>query len=46
MKVRVEEMRSQTIEVKAEVPRAMAQAFRDANLGMMEQPGLKTPEQK
>ena len=46
MKARVEEMRSKVIEAEAEVPKAMAQAFRDGNLGIIKQPGLKTPEQK
>ena len=46
MKARVEEMRSKVIEEEAEVPIAMAQAFRDGNLGIIKQPGLKTREQK
>ena len=46
MKARVEEMRSKVIEAEAEVPKAMAQAFRDGNLGIIKQPGLKTREQK
>ena len=46
MKARVEEMRSKVIEAEAEVPIAMAQAFRDGNLGIIKQPGLKTREQK
>ena len=32
MKVRVKEVRCQAIEAEAEVPKAMAQAFRDGNL--------------
>ena len=46
MKARVEEMISKVIEAEAEVPKAMAQAFRDGNLGIIKQPGLKTREQK
>ena len=46
MKARVEEMRSKVIEAEAEVPKAMAQAFRDGNLGIIKQQGLKTREQK
>lgn len=44
MKARVEEMRSKVIEAEAEVPKAMAQAFRDGNLGIIKQQGLKTRE--
>ena len=33
---RVEEMRSRVVEAEAEVPRAIAQAFRDGNLGIMD----------
>ena len=36
MRARVEEMRAKVIEAEAEVPRAMAQAFRDGNLGIMD----------
>ena len=36
MKARVQEMRSKVIEAEAEVPKAMAQAFRDGNLGIMD----------
>ena len=39
MKARVEEMRSKVIEAEAEVPKAMAQAFRDGNLGIIKQQG-------
>ena len=46
MKARVQEMRSKVIEAEAEVPKAMAQAFRDGNLGIIKQQGLKTREQK
>ena len=33
---RVEEMRARVVEAEAEVPRAIAQAFRDGNLGIMD----------
>ena len=46
MKDRVEEMSSKVIVAEAEVPIAMAQAFRDGNLGIIKQQGLKTREQK
>ena len=36
MKARVQEMRSKVIEAEAEVPKAMSQAFRDGNLGIMD----------
>ena len=36
MKARVQEMRSKVIEAEAEVPKAMAQAFREGNLGIMD----------
>ena len=36
MKARVQEMRSKVIEAEAEIPKAMAQAFRDGNLGIMD----------
>ncbi len=36
MKARVEEMRAKVVEAEAEVPRAMAQAFREGNLGLMD----------
>ena len=36
MKARVVEMRSKVVEAEAEVPKAMAQAFRDGNLGIMD----------
>ena len=36
MKARVQEMRSKVIEAEAEIPKAMAQAFVDGNLGVMD----------
>ena len=36
MIARVQEMRSKVIEAEAEVPKAMAQSFRDGNLGIMD----------
>lgn len=36
MKARVNEMRAKVVEAEAEVPLAMAQAFRDGNLGIMD----------
>jgi len=36
MKARVQEMRAKVVEAEAEVPRAMAQAFREGNLGIMD----------
>jgi uncharacterized protein YqfA (UPF0365 family) len=36
MKARAEEMRAKLIEAESEVPLAMAQAFRDGNLGIMD----------
>ena len=36
MKARVQEMHAKVIEAEAEVPTAMAQAFRDGNLGIMD----------
>jgi len=36
MKARVQEMQAKVIEAKSEVPRAMAQAFREGNLGIMD----------
>ena len=35
-RARVEEMRARVVEAEAEVPRAIAQAFRDGNLGIMD----------
>lgn len=36
MRARVEEMRAKVMESRAEVPRAIAQAFREGNLGVMD----------
>lgn len=36
MRARVEEMRAKVMEARAEVPRAIAQAFREGNLGVMD----------
>ena len=36
MKAKVQEMRAKVIEAEAEVPKAMSQAFRDGNLGIMD----------
>jgi len=36
MKARVQEMRAKVIEAEAEVPKAMAQAFREGNIGIMD----------
>ncbi|MFH1038796.1 MAG: flotillin-like protein FloA [PVC group bacterium] len=36
MKARVQEMRAKVVEAEAEVPRAMAQAFREGNLGILD----------
>ncbi len=36
MKARVEEMRAKVVEAEAEVPLAMAEAFREGNLGVMD----------
>ncbi|MCK5528978.1 MAG: flotillin-like protein FloA [Kiritimatiellae bacterium] len=36
MRARVHEMKAKVVEAEAEVPRAMAQAFRDGNLGIMD----------
>ena len=36
MRARVQEMNAKVIEAKAEVPRAIAQAFREGNLGIMD----------
>ena len=35
---RIEEMRAKVVEAEAEVPRALAEAFRQGNLGQMGQP--------
>ena len=36
MKARVQEMKAKVIEAEAEVPKAMAQAFREGNMGIMD----------
>ena len=36
MKAKVQEMKAKVIEAEAEVPKAMSQAFRDGNLGIMD----------
>ena len=36
MVARVQEMKAKVLEAESEVPRAMAQAFRDGNLGIMD----------
>ena len=36
MKARIQEMKAKVIEAEAEVPKAMAQAFRDGNMGIMD----------
>ena len=36
MKAKVQEMKSKVIEAEAEVPKAMAQAFREGNMGIMD----------
>ena len=36
MKAKVQEMRAKVIEAEAEVPKAMAQAFREGNMGIMD----------
>jgi len=36
MRARVQEMQAKVIEAQAEVPKAIAQAFRDGNLGVMD----------
>ena len=36
MKARVQEMRAKVVEAEAEVPKAMAQAFREGNLGILD----------
>ncbi len=41
MKARVHEMRAKVVEAEAEVPLAMAQAFRDGNLGVMDYYNMK-----
>ena len=41
MRARVHEMRAKVVEAEAEVPMAMAQAFRDGNLGVMDYYNMK-----
>ena len=41
MKARVHEMRAKVVEAEAEVPLAMAQAFRDGHLGVMDYYNMK-----
>lgn len=41
MKAAVEEMRAKVVEAEAEIPRAMAQAFREGNLGVMDYYNMK-----
>ena len=36
MKARVQEMKAKVVEAEAQVPLAMAEAFRDGNLGVMD----------
>ena len=36
MSARVQEMRARVVEAEAEVPRAMSEAFRSGNLGIMD----------
>ena len=44
MKALAQEMRSWVIEAEAEVPRAMAEAFRSGNLGIMDYYKMKNIE--
>jgi len=41
MKARVEEMRAKLVEAEAEIPMAMAGAFREGNLGVFDYYNLK-----
>ena len=41
MRARVHEMRAKVVEAEAEVPMAMAQAFRDGNIGVMDYYNMK-----
>jgi uncharacterized protein YqfA (UPF0365 family) len=41
MTARVAEMRAKVVEAEAEVPKAMAQAFREGNLGIMDYYSMK-----
>ena len=44
MKALAQEMRARVIEAEAEVPRAMAEAFRNGNLGIMDYYKMKNIE--
>ncbi len=44
MRARVQEMQAQVVEAEAEVPRAIAQAFRDGQLGVMDYYNLRNVE--
>lgn len=44
MKAKAQEARAKVIEAEAEVPKAMAQAFRDGNLGIMDYQRIKNIE--
>ncbi|MDP4278126.1 MAG: flotillin-like protein FloA [Bacteroidota bacterium] len=44
MKAKAQEARAKVIEAEAEVPKAMAQAFRDGNLGIMDYQKIKNIE--
>lgn len=41
MKARTQEMRAKVVEAEAEIPKAMAQAFREGNLGVMDYYSLR-----
>ena len=44
MKAKAQEAKAKVIEAEAEVPRAMAEAFRNGNLGIMEYYKMKNIE--
>ena len=44
MKARVQEMRSKVVEAEAEVPLAMAHAFKDGKLGVFDYMNMKNIE--
>jgi uncharacterized protein YqfA (UPF0365 family) len=44
MKAKVEEMRAKVVEAEAQVPLAMAEAFRSGNLGIMDYYKMKNIE--
>jgi len=44
MKAKSQEMRAKVIEAEAEVPKAMAEAFRSGNLGIMDYYKMKNIE--